>query len=275
MATIEFKGERFKPVKLLNLYAENVNYFSSGDVTVMTSGEIFDISELADKLAGELMEVGNKNATLIDTDFKNSLSKSASNLINKINTKKYELKLNNDSITLEEIEDWRSVMKYNDINKNNHIKYNKFITINHSKSKPDDISMSDYGRFFALLYIMRKDNKTKHLSNGKVISKENLLKELDFNSERTYDNFISRLKGYGMLVKTDHKNTHDQFLIINPAYAMKGSQIDPTTYMYFKEDLDELLTPLQIKHLQLLTSGDYSNNMVKVTGGKQACEKTV
>jgi|AntAceMinimDraft_18_1070375.scaffolds.fasta_scaffold06668_7 hypothetical protein len=87
---------------------------------------------------------------------------------------------------------------------------------------------------------------------------------LEFSSLSGLDKFINKLKKFNMIIRTEPNHNSVSFLMINPAYAMRQIVIDLTTYNYFKEDLDELLTPLEKKYIELKGHSKTTNHMLPI-----------
>ncbi len=87
---------------------------------------------------------------------------------------------------------------------------------------------------------------------------------LGFSTVSWLDKFIGKLKKFNMVVRTEPNKDNISFLMINPAYAMRQVEIDITTYNYFKKDLDELLTPLEKKYIELKGNLVSNNHILQI-----------
>ena len=67
-----------------------------------------------------------------------------------------------------------------------------------------------------------------------------------------------------MIIRTEPNCNNISFIIINPAYAMRQMEIDITTYNYFKSDLDELLSPLEIKYINLKANIKKNSHIISI-----------
>ena len=77
---------------------------------------------------------------------------------------------------------------------------------------------------------------------------------------------MATLKKYNMIIKTEKNKDGVSFVMVNPIYAMRQVKIDLTIYEYFKSDLKDIFTPLEIKYIEL--KGDSlknKNNMIAIT----------
>ena len=251
MKTFEYEGRKYELTTLIkHHYDETLPNFKEGVVTDLNTGEEINIANLfydyKEKVGKMLENSKNFSSSSEYSRIKNIYETQVKN----IKTLEYQSKLDNDSITLEEIEDWLNLMTYKDRSSFGIVKYNNYITINHAKPKPKGLNRNDYSRFFELIYLMNYENNISH-SNGKPIKRETLASLLEFESISGLDNFISKLKKYNMIIKTEPNYNNVSFIMINPAYAMRQMEIDLTTYNYFKSDLDELLSPLERKYINL------------------------
>lgn len=264
MNKLTYKGNKYALIQLIKYYYdEGLRDFKDGEVQDESTGEVFDIRELfyiyKEKLYDLLQNSRNFSTTQEQLQIKRIYEKQ----IKDIRIIDLRSKLEDDTITLVEIEEWISLMSHKDRTNFGVAKYSNFIQINHAKPKPKGLSRSDYSRFFELIYIMNYENSLKY-SNGKPIKREKLCELLEFVSVSGLDKFISKLKKYNMVIRTEPNINRISFLMVNPAYAMRQMQIDLTTYNYFKEDLDELLTPLEKKYIELKGNSLNSNSILQV-----------
>ena len=98
--------------------------------------------------------------------------------------------------------------------------------------KPEGINVGDYGRYSILLELM--DNKNKVLVSKKKdkIGYEKLLKVLEFNAEKTFNNFVYKASGVGVLSKKG------DFIFINPLYAKHLEfELDIIAWELFNNDI--------------------------------------
>lgn len=260
--TLEFKGVKYNAGKLLDYYIDSdLKEFKEGEILNHRNGELFDIKDFPIKFKEALKNDSSNSSGFTGKDFENAKSRRYSKIIRESEIKTYEEKLRNDTITLEDIDAWKALMSKTDKKNFSRIMYNNFISINYSKPKPEGLDRNSYSRFFELLHLMSYDNTIRR--RKRAIGKSEIADKLGFSSIRTYDNFISKLKKFGMLVKTEGKR-NESFIIINPVYAMKNIQLNTTIYSYFKEDLDEILSPLQIKYLELVNQCDENSHTLKI-----------
>ena len=98
-------------------------------------------------------------------------------------------------------------------------------------------------------YFMSCRNRLEYIKNGKPIKKEDISKHLELKNPRSLDTIIKKLCEYKLFAKGKMGNRN--YLIINPAYVNMQFQITYEVYLLFKEDLDEMLSPIEIKMLEL------------------------
>lgn len=234
-------------------------------MTDLNTGEFYPIDELFERYKEHIRDMLKTTANFSSYAQQKRITIIYNNQCKKLRAKELSAKLDNDTITLEDIEEWKTLMSKKERSKFLSIEYgdDNSITINKSKPKPKDLCRNDYSRFFELLYIMEDNNK---LEDKRGVMSRNTLKEaLEFNHIKSLDKFISNLKRHNMLIRTEKNSKNISFIIINPVYAMRNSTIDQTLYKYFKEDLDELLSPLEIKYIEL--KSNISNNSSMYTIG--------
>lgn len=198
------------------------------------------------------------------------LSKYHQNRINKIlnddlinlDKKSLWIKFKENTITLEELE-MLLLFESKDVKNNTlGVSYKNGFYVNKIKDKPIGLSDDYYGKFFRLLHLINYGNTIRH-NNSNPIKKKDIYEFLGMKSDRTFDTFIRKLKNYTMVAKIEKefKGKIINYLIINPAYASANVRIDTTIYKLFKEDLDEILSELEIKYLEMLNS-ENSNSMI-------------
>lgn len=263
---LKFKNEEYDIVSLLIYhYDTNLNHtFATGEVADYLSGEIFDITELF-KVYKDYIYILLKNSSNFSSYQEQAKIKHIyENQIKNIKIMDLSSKLDNNTITLEEIEEWISLMPRNQRSQFCVAKYGDFITINGAKPKPKEMTRTDYSRFFELIYAMNYENILKY-NNGKPITRQTLSEILEFKDVKSYDKFIATLKKFNMIIKTEKNSDGVSFMMLNPVYAMRQVKIDLTIYNYFKSDLYDLLSALERKYIEL--KGEQfksSNSMIAV-----------
>lgn len=215
------------------------------DVYFIDTGESFKIKDLVNKFI-QRNEDTKETIRHLPQQQKNKIVKAMNDTIVNLTKEELWVKFNNETITIEELE---RLMMFE--NKNLNIQYVKGFYVNRTKCKPEGLSDDYYGKFFRLLHIMNYGNTIRH-DNSKPIKKIDICNFLDMKTERAFEIFIKALSSKNMVAKTKIKNI--SYLIINPAYASMNVQIDKTTYELFMEDLNELLSPLEIKYLEMSTN---------------------
>ena len=266
MKSFTFKENKYGLTNLIRYhYDSSLKDFNEGIVDDMSTGESFDISEIFARYKERISDLLKDSKEFSSPSEQARIKKIYENQIKGIKIVEFQSKLDDNTITLKDIEDWINLMSFKERNNFGIVKYNKFITINNAKPKPKDLAYVDYGRFFELIYIMNYENKLAYSNNSKNPIKRNVLVEkIGFKSVGSLDNFTGRLKKVGMLIKTEPNKDNISFYMINPAYAMRKMEIDFTTYTYFKSDLDDLLTLLEKKYIELKGATNRSNNMLTV-----------
>ena len=264
MKTFEFKDNKYELTSLIkHHYDESLVDFKRGEVKDLSTGELFPIGEMFKIYKDNINNLLQNGRNFSSSSEMSKVKKIYENQIKGIKVAEFQSKLKNDEITLEEIEEWVELMNYKDRSDFGVAKYTSYITINHAKPKPEGLNRNDYSRFFELIYIMNYRNQVSY-SNGKPIKRDNLAELLEFSSLSGLDKFINKLKKFNMLIRTEPNNKNVSFLMINPAYAMRQIEIDLTTYNYFKDDLDDLLTPLEKKYIELKGNIKQANHILSI-----------
>lgn len=161
--------------------------------------------------------------------------------------KKLERKFKNNTITLEEIKELIKY-KFNPKSDSIFIKYKSFFKVNMCKEKPEEISHSEYGKFFSMLNFLSYENKMKY-PNGRVLKRQIISDKLGFKNLRGFNSLIKKLSTHKMLGESEIGGIN--YLIINPVYAQRNMNVDPTIFKLFKDDIIPFLNEYQIKLLEL------------------------
>ena len=234
MSKLLYDGHEYSFKALFELHKKSPKY-ENGEVTDMEDGENFNIEEIYDykhKYYDELLN-----------------SKDKINIVKKINEKekKEELseKYKNNTITKNELREYMDLIREEDFTK---IKYDKFFIVNMSKSKPKELSFVDIGRFYEMVKFMSYKNLIEK-SNNKKLSIKELSVFLEFNSEKTCFNFLSKLKKYKLIASVSVGGV--KFIAINPAYAQRRMKVTSMIFKIFKEDLIEYFSDIEIKFLEM------------------------
>lgn len=244
MSKIKFKDNIYSLGQLIDLRRLSPLY-KEGEVADLDTGLVLDINQIDEWKAtyvDELLSQSEKESTLkrkekdkkirlLETKFKeNRITKSE--LFELIKEKTFEQR------------------------KGLEIEYENFYMVNAGKEKPKEINVTDYGRFFLMLDYMSYTNKIQHASNGRVIKEDELAKHLEFNTIKTFHNFISKLTKHRLLCKSGSGDK--RFIHINPAFAKRKMKIDQTLYDLFKDDLKEFLSEYEIRYFELMDDEDDS-----------------
>ena len=242
-------GKEYEFLNLLKYTTDkNISHLFTGDVINKETGEVFDISVLKDKYNEQnLMILENLNHLPHKDKMKvlEWTTKGYDVLRESELLEKFESKL----ITYEECKELLLIKNYKkrDILK---VKYGEFYLVNKMKKKPKELSSDYYGKFHMLIaYFMSCRNRLEHIENGKPISKKDLLEAMEVKTERAFEILIKKLCDLKLIAKGKLGNR--KYLVINPAYANMQFQISFEVYELFKEDLDELLDPIEIRMLEL------------------------
>lgn len=246
MSRLLYKDNEYTLRELLDLKRISP-YYKEGSVLDLETGEELDIQNLEnlkDQYINELVSKKDRN-----------------DLINRNDRKKVEKELEekyqNGTITKQELKTLLIIQNNAYYNKKDDvlefkISYKSFFIVNMCKDKPKNVSHSDYGKFMHMLNLLAYDSRIRH-DNGKSIKKELLIKMLEFKSENSFNNYISKLRKYSMVatVKSGGKNG----MYVNPAYAQRNMRLTNEIYELFKEDLDEFLTDKQKTYLNMKDDG--------------------
>ena len=129
------------------------------------------------------------------------------------------------------------------------ISYDDYFIKNADQPKPDELSISDYGRFVMLLDMMSFKNSLTHKANGKQIKEKDIMIYLQIENKRTFDNLLGRLCKVGMIARNGVRGK--RFIHINPIYAKRKVKIDQTIYDLFRDDLIKYLDEYEIAYFEM------------------------
>lgn len=253
---IQYKDELYDFETLILMQTDkNFKSFINPEdfVTLKDTGEEVKIKDLSN-LKYERDRYLIDNTKHLSYNQKNKITKVLNNGMIEINKSQLYQKFNDKTISKEELE---SLMLLE--NKNMMIKYVKGFYVNKIKTKPEGLSDDYYGKFFRLLHLMNYGNSIRH-DNSLPIKKEEIVKHLGMKTDRAFEIFIKSISSYNMIAKMK-RNMKDKiltYLVINPAYATMNIKIDNMIFGLFKEDLTELLSPLEIRYLEM--DGEENDN---------------
>lgn len=248
MKTLIYNDVEYDFISLLKYTTDkNISHMFVGDVVDKQTGEIFDISILKNKY-------NEHNLTILENI--NHLPLKDKLKVLEWSTKGYDEirevelmgKFENNTINAEECRELLAIQ--NKIKKSQVLKmrYDSFYMVNKSKDKPESLSDDYYGKFFRLIKFMSCRNRMEHIVNGKPLKKEDIMLHIGLKSS-AFDTFLKKLESLHMIARG--KIGKYKYIIINPAYANMQYQITFDIYNLFKADLDDLLSPIEIKLLQL------------------------
>lgn len=246
---LEFRGNKYSFLELIKYASDKklTEYFY-GDVINTSTGEVFDISELRmqfDSLNEKLLE----NLEHMSPYQRKKILEYATKGYDTLREKFLEEKFEACTITYDECKELLLIKNYKnkDILK---VKFDEFYLVNKVKNKPKQLSCDYYGKFHMLIaYFMSCRNRMEHVTNGKPISKKDLMAALEMKTERAFEIFVKKLCECKLLAKGSIGKR--KYLVVNPAYANMQFQITYEVYMLFKEDLDEILSPIEVRMLEL------------------------
>lgn len=257
----DFKGDKYTFKELFSMQVLGKNLYKEGEVTNLSTGECFDISEVYNKkeqyysLLNEITDtVGNEHDRRIEWALKKKQEEDRAKCLEKLYKDK--------KIKCEEMAEYISLKKKNDNTFINGreifaLSYDNFITLNIGERIPKEVKYTEKGRFYDMLCYLSYDNKLKHTprKNGRIIKKEELMEALDFKDYTVYRKFISSMVKHNLIreIPTTNKN---KVIIINPVYANRNIRIDYTTYLTFKSDIKKFLTEEEIYYIELLGTKD-------------------
>lgn len=257
---LEFKSIRYDFDNLIYEYCSSEkDEFKAGEVINLETGEIFDIQDLPEIYIEMNQGVIDASNHLTYTQ-RSRVRKLLNNSVTEFREKLLESKLNDNTITKEELEEFIFIKDNRDIKEEfksadgiraNLI--NKFVKLNQEIPMPKEISLVTIGRYYRLIEVLIHKNKilNKPHGNSKEPTKSDLMKYLECNSNTTFRNFMKELEKYNIARRFSLPN--NRFIIfINPLYAHKDLIISKELYNIFKDVLEEKLDKRILKYLEFI-----------------------
>lgn len=258
---ILYKDKKYHINDLVS-YRKNIDLkhiFEDGEFIFIPTGEIVEISKIEDfnfKLKQDAVEAIREATNYSDaTKVKNKIIDES---YKKQKIDELESKLNDDDniISIEELKELIE-LKYGKTY-NVYINYENYIKINH---KIPDLSDAELGKFYKILSkLTHKANTllTKKDVRSNPITKNEISKLLNIDTKPT-ERYLKRLKDKGIIKQVtivDKKH-----YMINPIYAFNGNSIGSYTYIYFKDEIDEVSDIP--KELKLLWEYEFINSTIE------------
>lgn len=229
----------------------NLPDFKDGKVLNLETNEQYDINKLCQINQDLIRDMINKSNSFISYDQRKRIKKIFDNEAKKLFTLDIEQKLNDNTLTLDDLKIWKEVVSKKERQEFGKIKFKHYTMLNLQKGKHSKLNYADYGRFIHLLEIVHYRNKITY-NNGQPIKRKELMKLLEFKNIKSLDSYLSKLKKLNIIKKTQPDKDNISFFIINPIYATKHITIDSITFYYFKDEIKEHLSPLEYRYYELL-----------------------
>ena len=256
--TIEYNGNKYFIKRLVELTKTDdlKHMFKDGECTDLTTGEVFNISEIENIWKEKYSKLNDDSMNLLDYNKNRKFNKELNKDLNDIKLKELEGKYVNGEIDKDELMEL-IYLKYD--NHKMYLNYDNYIKIN---KKIPNLNDSDLGKFYKIL------NKLTHKSNtllnmddirSNPLSKIEISNLLGIGIKPT-ERYLKKLKDKGIIkhIIIDNKNHY----MINPIYAFNGNVIGSYTYINFREEIEELMCiPPEIKKLW-----DYEFNISVIEG---------
>jgi len=256
---------KFKEIKydwdtlVFNYCDSEKDEFKEGDILNLDTGEEFNINDIVDiyiEMNQGIVDASNH----LSYSKRSELKKHLNYKINKYREKLFEKKLEEDTITKEELEEYIFIKDKRDIK--NELKNNegiradlitKFVKLNQEIPIPSEISLVNIGRYYRLLEVLLHKNKIFKKPHGNSVehTKAELMKYLQCNSPNTFRVFIQELEKYNIARR--FKLPNNRFIIfINPLYAHKDLIVSKDLYNVFKDVLEEKLDKRILKYMYFM-----------------------
>ncbi len=256
----EFKGDRYTLLELFNLHKMGKNLYKEGSVVDLVTGESFEIENIYNqkqKYYQEFQDLTDKLNEKSTTRIKWAVTQNEIDIETKELNNKYE----KNTITLEEMELLLKLEKGIKLYQNYYVTFpnnGTFYKKYHGFKYPEELSTLNIGRLHLLLDFMTYNNEIKRTNrdNSKYPTTQELMDFMRLNDKSTLSRTLRDLKKYRII---DYSKTgKNKIIYINPMFSDRNLKIHPEIYLKFREDLDKVLEPKEVKYLQMLTNGDYN-----------------
>jgi len=257
--TFTFKEDTYTFSELLKAHLTDKNLYKDGTVVNCETGEEFEIDKIE--------EVREKYYEYLDY-IKNTLSEERTSLDvwtinqNRKNKRIKELNSKYDKYTIS-VDELNELIKLEGdikiegdvqikLNRDGEIFYKKY----QSYIYPCSLSHADIGKFHLLLDFMTYKSEIKRTprDNSNHPKLEELMTYMRISDIRTLNRSLSKLKKNKLI--NEELIESKRIIYINPIYVVKNLKITPTTYKFFKEDINKFLTEKEIRYLEMVTYDD-------------------
>jgi hypothetical protein len=263
----EFKDDLYSFEEIFDYHKGGKNLYKVGVVTNVETGDDFDISDVY-KVKSKYYEVLNDVKEIL----KDNKSRREIWALNETERDKRIKELNSKyskgTINLEDIE---LLLR---LEKGVKPEHNYYVTLenqgtfykkNHRFKYPEGLSKTNIGNLHLLLDFMTYDNEIKRTPHNKALypTIDELLEFMRLKDSSALSRVLTELKKHGII---EHKRKDGKKIIyINPLFSTRNLKIHPELYKRFKDSLDEVLSPKEVKYLELLTFKDSDRGSIVVS----------
>jgi hypothetical protein len=270
-----FKGEKYGFLELLDKYTEDIflDKFKCGIVKNLERDEEFDISNIVDVFL-KLNQDLDKCLNHLSYSQKSRIKSNIDRVITKTKIKELYKKLDEDLITKEELEmlfiledrrDIKTELKNNRNSIKEDIINTNFIKVSQESRLPDELSITDVGRYHRLLELVVNKNTIHHSNHGnsKEMKMQEVMKYIDC-SKSTFKTFIQKMEKLS-IIRRYRPVPKRWVLFINPIYAHRDLYINNELYNVFKDVLEEKLDRKVLKYLEFVYSEDENTGSISIS----------
>lgn len=249
MKKFKFNNQDYDLYKLIILNNDiNAFEYHTGKVLDIENNQEYNINDLTEQYRIKVIELLENN--ILDEQTHKTLSKIYNKKDKEIKFYELSSKIENNTISLIEFEQFIKLMSKKNSGEFNTPKYDNFVILNVDAQKPQEINKADYCSFLLLAYHIDYFNRVASIKNGKPISKEHLLKILEFKNTDVLNKFLQRISKVNLIKKIKLDKTN--FIMVNPHYVIRHGNISPLLYHVFGNELSEHITSYEQKYLKLL-----------------------
>ena len=261
MKQFRFNNQDYDLYKLIILNNDiNALEYHQGKVLDIEHNQEYDINDLTEQYRIKVIELLNNN--ILDETTHKTLSKIYNKKEKEIKFYELSTKIENNSISLIEFEQFIKLISKKHSGDFNTPKYDNFVIVNIDAKKPQEINHTDYCNFLYIAQNIDYFNRLAYINNGKPISKDDLTAMLDFKNIRILNRYLQRIEKCNLIKKIKLNNI--AYIMVNPHYITRHGNISPLLYYVFGNEIKEHITVYEQKYLQLLLQTYQNVNTINI-----------
>jgi len=163
-----------------------------------------------------------------------------------------------DSLTLEELEDLRKLLKLKG-NISLDFTNDKYFTIKNNLDFIINLSIHTRGTIYTIGHMITHDGRIKYNNNRLISNFDDLRNYLNINKTTWSRHIKPDIDAFQIIVK--EKLNNKWCLLMNPIFAVKDRSVTETMFIAFHESLEEYLHPIDYLYLCRLHNINLKNTL--------------